>query len=1242
MDCRKLRKKTLTSAAIFLSCLMLINTSQPILTVSAADQDDNQHFFAEVDDSFKEASQEAEKSGTCGEGISWALSSAGLLTITGTGKLDDNIISGKNIPWLDLKDEIKELMIGNGVRNIGGFSDCVNLEKITFGNSIEVIESNAFSGCTAIKSVIIPASVSSVGSKAFFNCRSLDSLSLQEGVTSFGSYAFSGCTRLEEVSIPKTVSLIGEHAFGYTSGSPESKNTSFTISGYKDSAASNYASSCGFRFIILDPVNIPEGSLGDSIHWEISDDTLKITGSGKINDFTSASAAPWAEYLSGGHFSKLSVGNGITSIGNFAFHGMSGVESVSVADSVKRIGCYAFEGSTVKSVTLPSEAETIDIGAFKNCKGLTSVLFGGKINAIGESAFEGCTSLETVTIPYGSASTIGPRAFSGCTALGSVSLSDSVKLIENEAFSGCSKLKNINFPAFLESIGAKAFYECKSLSSISIGGTVKAIGSQAFFGCTSLKTVTLESGIAEISDYAFSGCSAISGISIPDSVSSVGEGAFYNCTGITHVSIGTGVKGIAPKTFEGCTSLKDVNLSEGLETISECSFTSCTSLKEITIPQSVYSMELHSVGYSCTSINGSNSYAQYADFIIKGYHPSAAETYAAAYGFTFASTGSVGAASGTFGNGLTWEIKVTSGTFKVSGNGAIPDFNSADDVPWAFYSSVIQNVIIERGITGIGAYAFAGASDISSVSFPTTLKSIGFSAFRDCKSIETIEFPSSLTDIGEYAFSGCSSLESVRMSENLKNIGSHAFFGCEALTSMTIPEGVEQIGDYAVGYISEEAKSSITVYGYSQSAAEDYAGKNKLNFVISGSLVIKNTQTGVQISFAENENTLNYEFKVSEIKPEDYIHYIMVGQSHKIAIYMTSIIRLGEVISPENPFELSVPVPEGADPEKCQIYHINGDGTFTKLQSSEADNQLTFKSPDMLDFVITDADLTTIYTAKIDYLYDSGSSASNPIEINCSAGAEFDVESPEIAGFIPSESKIHVSVYDGNVSYTVKYSKNTAISGLDSSNGSIMSESKHGPKYALLLTIEIIVLVMTVAAAGLIIWMYIKKRKGAVAAAGADNGSAGSQTIVIDSTKTMQSSDSTTLYGALSGLADAGQDISYDDDLELDDSQFDSMPDDTGNRDETSDGSDNESDESRSDGGDDNDGDDDIKIAAGKDGTVSSDTNDYDVKIFSGSAGISSSGKVNNPGFAGTEDTIVIDIIEYGSAGNNEDKENKK
>ena len=62
--------------------------------------------------------------------------------------------------------------------------------------------------------------------QSLFNCRSLDSLSLQEGVTSFGSYAFSGCTRLEEVSIPKTVSLIGEHAFGYTSGSPESKNTS--------------------------------------------------------------------------------------------------------------------------------------------------------------------------------------------------------------------------------------------------------------------------------------------------------------------------------------------------------------------------------------------------------------------------------------------------------------------------------------------------------------------------------------------------------------------------------------------------------------------------------------------------------------------------------------------------------------------------------------------------------------------------------------------------------------------------------------------------------------------------------------------------------------------------------------------------------------------------------------------------------------------------------------------------------
>ncbi len=1233
---RSYKKKLISSASVFLSCIMLININATLFGIYA-NADGEQHLQEDSNDKNDTSMSDvdAKKSGVCGDGISWQLNDSGLLTVTGSGKLDSNIISNKNVPWNDFKNDIKEIMIGNGVKNIGGFSECVNLEKITLGNSIETIENDAFSGCTSIKNVIIPQSVSSIGSKAFFNCQALDTLSLQEGISFVGAYAFAGCSSLKEVSLPKTITLIGDRAFGYVSGSID---TSFKISGYLSSAAENYADAYGLHFTALDKETIPSGNINDSIVWEISDDTLKITGSGAMNDFSSSSNTPWAKYLSGGYFSMVSVGDGITAIGTHSFSGLNGVEGISIASSVKRIGKNAFSESTIRSITIPSGTEMIDTAAFKNCKGLVSVFFGSDLKTIGESAFEGCTSLETITIPY-CITTIGIRAFYGCTALSSVSLSDSVKLISSEAFSGCSKLKNINFPIFLETIGTKAFYECKSLSSISISGSVKDILSEAFFGCTSLKTVTLASGTITIGDYAFSGCSALSSISIPDSVSSLGEGAFYNCSGMTHATIGAGVRTIYTKTFENCSSLKEIVLSEGLEALKDGAFTNCTSLKEATIPQSVYSMDLHSIGYSCVSINGSNSYIQYADFIIKGYHPSAAETYAAAYGFTFASTGSVGEANGTFGNGLSWDIKITSGTLKISGTGEMPEFGSAEEVPWAFYSSAIQNIIIERGITSIGAYSFAGSSNVSSISFPTTLRSIGAYAFADCTLIETVELPSSLISIGEYAFANCSKIESVRISENLKSVGTHAFYNCEALTSVTISESIEQIGDKAFGYISEDAKSSLTIYGYKDSAAETYALKNAINFVISGSLVMSDALTDVQISFSESENTLNYEFKIYRIKPEDHIHYVMVDPDCKIEIYSTSIIRLGEVISPRNSFELSVPIPQDADPLNCKIYHINGNGTFTKLESQEEDGRLVFESPDMLDFIITDADLSSIYTAKIDYLYDNGAAAAPSLLIYCSPGAEFDVGSPEIPGFSPSEFDQHVLISNKNITYIIKYSKGVSPNG---SKTDIPSqddeETTRDSKYILLLIIEITVLVMTAAAAGIIIWIYIKKRKNI--SPESDSMQDGAQTIVLESTSSehLKSSDSTALYGAIGNL-EAGHDISYEDDLELDDSQFEQLDTTSHSSSEEIDSKTEEDSESKEDLriSDEPSEDEDVKIykEASEDDDVKiygKSSEDDDVKIYKGSSedndislfkaeGAEAQTKKSN------EDTIVIDII---------------
>ncbi len=110
------------------------------------------------------------------------------------------------------------------------------------------------------------------------------------------------------------------------------------------------------------------------------------------------------------------------------------------------------------------------------------------------------------------------------------------------------------------------------------------------------------------------------------------------------------------------------------------------------------------------------------------------------------------------------------------------------------------DVVIPKGVTSIGDYAFLGCKKLTSIYIPEGVTSIGDSAFRGCEKLTSVNIPEGVTSIGDYAFSWCKSLTSVNIPESVTSIGDSAFSSCKSLTSVNIPKGVTSIGDSAFSW----------------------------------------------------------------------------------------------------------------------------------------------------------------------------------------------------------------------------------------------------------------------------------------------------------------------------------------------------------------------------------------------------------------------------------------------------------
>lgn len=629
--------------------------------------------------------------------------------------------------------------LGNGV-----FYGCVRLTAVTFGAESRFTElpAHMFMNCTALQEFAVPASVRTIGGGAFRGCTALTSVTFPEDskLESIGTSAFME-TALVEFAMPDTVVVVGTQVFD---GVDTLKTLKLSKNLYALGGLLHHCDS-------LETLIMPEGGRYyktiDGVLYDIAETVLyfyprtKDPTGFKMPDTVTTLAAYSMAYYPG--------------------------TTLELPENLDTIEEYALAYSNVASLAIPRNVKEIKNAAMIQMKNLETLVFveNGKLTTIADSAFAGCSKLQSLTLPD-NVSSIGVQAFSSCSSLTEVILPAALTNLQRYAFRNCTNLTKFVMQEGLQFIEGNVLSDENSrhlqLKEITIPSTVREIGMYAFQHHTSLERVYFAEGsqLQVLANFVFEDCVSLKSIVLPASIIELPEfgttvqGAdgsyieqqsrlFKGCTSLKSVDMSAcvGLTVLPTKMFEGCVSLETVVLPPNLVTMHNYAFCGATGLKEITIPASVTDLG----GYTfdgCTSLE-TVIFAENSELTQLGtdeLRPDAPQ----------------------------WGTHIFSNT------------------------PALKTVVLPKNLVSIGISCFEN-SGIENIALPGTLRIVAEKGFKNCDNLVTADLSAELLYLGNEAYYDCDKLETADLTFGLEYLGACAFAYCEQLRNAYIPASVTSI-----------------------------------------------------------------------------------------------------------------------------------------------------------------------------------------------------------------------------------------------------------------------------------------------------------------------------------------------------------------------------------------------------------------------------------------------------------------